>query len=204
MAHSTSTRTASTTTTRFHVQGLNGEFSLPHSEVHALACDDLVVEYAPGHYATRDLTHTPGARAALLKPLFPEGSALVTWSALWVHTAWQPRPGRPRLTAAHANYGREPIVFRRTIPDHALMNIGGCAVTSPARTALDLLSSCEPSEALDGTFRLIHDGLTTREMIEALGREQARKRWKRLYDIVVALDDYVSHSRARPTSPGSR
>jgi hypothetical protein len=115
---------------------------LSQAELSAARIDGHVVELGDG-YVPADLVETPAARASTLAELVRPGTAASGPTAAWIHGAGDSPPAihhvkrsverrlRPRTN------GR--LVFHDTLLAASdLCEIGGIAVSTPARTLLDL------------------------------------------------------------------
>ncbi len=171
--------------------------------------DGLLIEYAPGLVAPIDLTTRPALRGALLAPLLPAPFTAVTFSAVWIHTGWWPRDRMPKVCAAHPSKAKPPASFRRTIPSDFIMVVGGVRVTTPARTAVDLLLHESPDTAMEGIFAMLGDHLRVDEITDQLRREHGRRHLPRARRITSQLAEYVEwrtreHIIAAVTSAAGR
>jgi hypothetical protein len=105
------------------------------------------------------------------------------------------RPGHKRLTRAEANGGE-----RTLFPDD-VVEVGGLAVTTPLRTALDLgcrLSAYEAMAALDALART--QGVTVRDLQRRLPRFRGRRgvvQLRRLVPLVEPLAESAGESFTR-------
>lgn len=100
---------------------------------------------------------TPALRAAALAPLVPPRCAVARAAAVWVHVGGAP-PARVDLVAPSGGRVPEPAPGRAAaataLPDADVVLLGGVRVTTPRRTAVDLLSHDPPERALPLVARL--------------------------------------------------
>lgn len=153
--------------------------------------DGLLVEYAPGLVAPIDLAATPALRGALLAPLLPAPFTAVTLSAVWIYTGWWPQDRLSGVFAAHPSKAKHPASFRRTIPSDFTMVIGGVRVTTPARTAADLLLLESPDIAIEGIFMMLGVHLQLDEITDQLRHERGRRHLPRARHMIPQLAEYV-------------
>jgi len=94
---------------------------------------------------------TPALRAAALAPLVPPRCAVARAAAAWVHVGGAP-PARVDVVAPAGARVPDPAPGRTgaaaTLPDADVVLLGGVRVTTPRRTAVDLLSHDPPAVAL--------------------------------------------------------
>ncbi len=153
--------------------------------------DGLLIEYAPGHAAPVDLATSPALRASLLAPLLPAPFTAVTFSAVWIYTGWWPRDRMPKVCAAHPSKAKPPANSRRVIPAEFTETIGGVLVTTPARTAADLLLIESPDVATEGVLAMLGGHLRVDEIAEQLRHERGRRNLPRARQMVPQLAEYV-------------
>jgi len=100
---------------------------------------------------------TPALRAAALAPLVPPRCAVARAAAVWVHVGGCP-PERVDLVAPSGGRVPDPAPGRAAattaLPDGDVVLLGGVRVTTPRRTAVDLLSHDPPERALPLVARL--------------------------------------------------
>ncbi len=177
---------------RFPVVGLNLP-PLSLNDISSLVREGLAVEYIPHSFATTDFLTEPALRAHLLATALPQKCCLVHWSALWVHVGFaSPLPLPFPLCAAHPGRSRPPIIIRKQMTSSSLVHIGGIDVTTPARTALDLLTYTPLDRALTATLTLIHQGLHIEEIFHLLRREPRRFYRKRTEIILQGINKYLT------------
>ena len=158
----------------------------------ALIRDGLLIEYAPGLVAPMDVAASPALRGALLAPLLPSPFTAVTFSAVWVYTGWWPSDRMPHVYAAHPSKAKYPASFRRVIPPDFTAVIGGVQVTTPARTAADLLLLESPDVAIEGILAMIGGHVHLDEIAEQLRHEQGRRHLPRARQMIPQLTEYLS------------
>jgi len=141
-----------------------------------------------------DLPVFPAARAAALAPGLPRGAALDLDSAAWVHGARRTAPDPPSACVDIARRSRLPASSRHRVREVAAFAegtqlLGAVLVTTPLRTALDLLRApVEPDAAGRAALRLLvrrcGGSALVREQPRAAGRlphkERALERLERL------------------------
>ena len=105
---------------------------------------------------------TPAVRAAALAPLVPARCAVARAAAVWVHLGGPP-PDRVHVVAPRRVRVPDPAPGREaSVTDLAATDVvvvGGVRVTTPRRTAVDLLSHEPPERALPLVARLRAAGL---------------------------------------------
>ncbi|GIG38203.1 hypothetical protein Cpa01nite_35840 [Cellulomonas pakistanensis] len=105
---------------------------------------------------------TPALRAAALAPLVPSRCAVARAAAVWVHLGGPP-PERVDVVAPSGRRVPDPAPGRAAaataLPDADVVLLGGVRVTTPRRTAVDLLSLDPPERALPLVARLRAAGL---------------------------------------------
>lgn len=149
--------------------------SLP--ELSAARLDGHVIDLGDA-YIPADLVEGPGVRAASLGPLLRTGTAIAGPSAAWVHGAGDAPPSPHHLRRAVARRVR-PVMSTRVryhdtpIPDDDLMLLGGVAVTTFARTLVDLALGAHRDHAL---VPWLHD-------LAAIDREALRDALARLHTL---------------------
>ena len=165
----------------------------PHDRL--LVNEGVLVEYAPGRVIPHDLVATPPLRGAVLRPLL-KGAIAITLTASWIHSGWWPYDRQPTLCAAHPGRTREPVTFRGRIPEESWSIIGGQRVTTPARTAVDLLLLESPAHAFEGIMALLSAGLTVIDIEDQVASEHRRKNLPRARTIISHLAFYVERRDA--------
>lgn len=105
---------------------------------------------------------TPALRARSVAPLVPARCAVARAAAVWVHLGGPP-PERVHVVAPRRVRVPEPAPGRSAavadLPDRDVLTVGGVRVTTPRRTAVDLLSHEQPDRALALVARLAAAGL---------------------------------------------
>lgn len=105
---------------------------------------------------------TPALRAAALAPLVPPRCAVARAAAVWVHVGGDP-PERVDVVAPRGGRVPRPTAGRSAaaaaLPDGDVVLLGGVRVTTPRRTAVDVLSHDPPDRALALVARLRATGL---------------------------------------------
>lgn len=127
---------------------------------------------APGHAIARDLSFTPSLRAAALGPLLPGPAVLADDSAVWVHTGrWVTSPLIRALPHCAPLPGKSTrwTTDRRLLKADDVVILGGYPVTTPARTAADLLAVRPLESAAVGVRALMIAGLSHKEVSRRLG-----------------------------------
>lgn len=154
--------------------------------------DGLLIEYAPGRVAPTDLATSPALRGALLAPILPEPFTAVTFSAVWIYTGWWPSDRMPDVCAAHPSKAKHPARFRREIPPEYTAMIGGVRVTTPARTAADLLLLESPDVAIEGILAMVGGHVQLDEITEQLRHERGRRNLPRARQMIPQLAEYIT------------
>ncbi|MFT0848448.1 hypothetical protein VR010_11935 [Actinomycetaceae bacterium L2_0104] len=154
--------------------------------------EGLLVEYAPGLVVPADLAATACLRGALLAPLLPAGYTAVTLTALWIHTGWWPTARMRQLYAAHPARTKPPASHRRTIPRAFTSEAGGTRLTTPARTAADLLIMEQADVAVEGILLLLGGQLSIGELQEQLSLEKGRRSLPFAREMAKALNEYLA------------
>ncbi|MFT3942806.1 MAG: hypothetical protein QM705_03135 [Ancrocorticia sp.] len=153
--------------------------------------DGLLIEYAPGYVAPADLAATPALRGALLAPLLPAPFTALTFSAVWIYTGWWPRDRLPGVYAAHPIKARHPASCRRVIHPEFVTTIGGVRLTTPARTAADLLLLESHDVALEGVLTMLGGYVRVEEIAEQLRHEGGRRNLPWARKMIPQLAEYV-------------
>lgn len=107
---------------------------------------ELAAVRVGGRALARDVAEDRAARAALLAR---EGAVLCLAGAAWVHggPGAGPRPPRPEHTGAP--WLRNDSLSRHLVLETTeITRLGGCLLTTPARTALDVARFLEHDEAV--------------------------------------------------------
>lgn len=120
------------------------------AETEALRLDGLVTELWPGAVRASDLAHGASGRAAAVADLVPSGGVLAYRSAVWVHTG-QHRPDRLDVVLTAGRHRSNPFVCMHAerLPLADVVHVGGRAVTSQARTAVDVARRSALADAKD-------------------------------------------------------
>ena len=156
-----------------------------------LVREGLYAEIAPGRVVPADLAGEPSLRAQQRAPYIPRGHVAVTCSACWIYTGWWP-PGRMReVFAAHPKRTKPPAMYRHAVPEAFSKRIGDLTVTTPARTAIDLLLLEPLDQAMDGLFQLHGAHVTTAELLGQVNLEYRRKRLPLVREIIGQFADYI-------------
>lgn len=153
-------------------------------------------EYVPGRTVATDLIVTPGLRARLLAPFMRGNSVVCTLSALWVHTGYWPPDCLPTLTIAHPNQSAYPVRLRTRIGARYRTAIGGVPVTTPERTAIDLLRYEELSLAVTGVLYLLRAGLRLDALKHCAHLVLRGYRYESARAFIAALPDYLRRREA--------
>lgn len=154
--------------------------------------EGLLVEYAPGLVVSADLASTPGLRGTLLAPLLPAGYTAVSLTAVWVLTGWWPEGRMHQLYAAHPGRTKPPATHRRAVPLEFTTVVGGTRITTPARTAIDLLLMEAPDVAIEGILHLLGAHTDLAAVADQLTREKRRQRLGFAREVIEALAEYVA------------
>jgi hypothetical protein len=105
---------------------------------------------------------SPALRAAAVAPLVPARCAVARAAAVWVHLGGPP-PDRVHVVAPRRVRVPDPAPGRSAavtdLADRDVVVVGGVRVTTPRRTAVDLLSHDAPDLALPLVARLGAAGL---------------------------------------------
>src|SRR5690625_3425682 len=137
--------------------------ALTSSELRSSAAavyEGLLHEVAPGTWAPRDLLRTPRQRAESLAPLLPAQAVVIRASAAWVHAgAIPPRQVTVALPRGGGTPRRHVVTHVARLPPEATATIGGIAVTTPLRTACDLLRFAPEDVAFARLRALLRAGL---------------------------------------------
>ncbi|MGO1592072.1 MAG: hypothetical protein ACTHW1_07835 [Ancrocorticia sp.] len=156
-----------------------------------LVHDGLYEEVAPGRVVEADLAGAPALRASQLAPYVPRGHVTVTYSACWIYTGWWPRGRMREVFAAHPQRTKPPAVYRHTVPEQFTRRIGGLTVTTPARTAIDLLLLEPWDEAVEGLLQLYGAHVTCAELVAQANMESRRKRLPMVRELLAQFVQYI-------------
>jgi hypothetical protein len=157
--------------------------------------DGLLVEVWPGVLRARDLPPGPAERVAAVHPLLPRGAVVARQAAVWAHTG-RHRPRRLDVVldgTRHRSTGAVLVHAERLHPADVL-RIGGGAVTSPARTAVDVARWADPADVADWVAALLLAGLRRADLGTALERAAGLPGIGRARDLL---------ARAVPRVPGA-
>lgn len=148
--------------------------------------DGVLVEVWPGVLRAVDLAAGPGDRARMLGAHVPPKTVVARQAAVWVHTGGF-RPATLDVIAvercrstAHVQVHAEPLA------PGDVVRLGGVAVTSIARTALDVARRAPEAQARDWVAALRRAGLTGDEAADAVRRAGPRPgiaRARRVLDV---------------------
>lgn len=135
------------------------------AELRHLHRDGVLVLMAGDAYAPADRASAPGIRAAAAALVVPPGTVLTGVAAAWVHGV-----GGPSLSSVCGDPGLDVIsppglmprpksrdwlrIRQFALSDDDRIDLDGLAVTTPARTAVDLARLTPPAVALDVLTRL--------------------------------------------------
>src|SRR5699024_9929521 len=99
------------------------------------------------------------------------GAALARLSAVWVHTGrHRPRRIAVVVPAAARNDRHRGPVHRQILRPGDVATYGGVRVTTPVRTAVDLLCFSPGTAARQGVQALLRAGLDPADVLDYLGR----------------------------------
>lgn len=115
---------------------------LPLAELLALCLDGQLYRVGDS-FATTDTPDTPGLRARALSSTVPRRSIAERGTAAWIHGTRSSPPARPQVCVSPSNRGtRFPARVdgrQRSFTAGETQLIGPIAVTTPLRTAADLM-----------------------------------------------------------------
>ncbi|AMB58336.1 type IV toxin-antitoxin system AbiEi family antitoxin [Microterricola viridarii] len=122
---------------------LLGPTELSVAELSAASLDGEVYPIA-GRYCPVDLPVFPSLRAAGLLALLPEHAFVERLSAAWLHGALERQPVHTQIAvpagvAARSHRGRTLTLRQVAVSPAELTLVGGCPVTTPERTLVDVL-----------------------------------------------------------------
>ncbi|APX31603.1 hypothetical protein BH708_01490 [Brachybacterium sp. P6-10-X1] len=160
--------------------------------VAAMVRDDLLARVLPGIFLPPDLLRTAVERALALGCAL--GGQLQSYhviagpSAAWVFLGGPPPSPAELLSSAHRGSIIGATVRTARLHPHEVETIGGAPVTSPLRTAVDLLRFCPDHVTVPALRGLLGGGHLTERTIwrqlQAMGRRPgaraARGRWEAL------------------------
>ncbi|MFF2052030.1 hypothetical protein ACFVU2_10565 [Leifsonia sp. NPDC058194] len=151
---------------------------LPLAELLALCLDGQLYRVGES-FATTDTPDTPALRAQALAATVPRRAIAERGTAAWIHGTRSSPPPRPQICLDPSRRGtRVPVAVdgrQRTLKPGEARPIGPIAVTTPLRTAADLLLSApvfDEPEALEVRHLLALDAA----MPESLARFVPRTR----------------------------
>jgi hypothetical protein len=138
----------------------------------------------------RGVAATPVLRAAALAPLVPARCAVGRVAAAWVHLGG-PAPARVHVIAPRRDRAPAPHRDRTTsaaaLPARDVVLLSSTRVTTPRRTALDLLTDEPPDVALPWLVALRAAGLdlagVRSDVAAASGRRGVRRATRALQDL---------------------
>jgi hypothetical protein len=141
------------------------------AEADHLRRDGLVVELWPGTLRALDLAHGAAGRSGAVTDLVPSGAVLAYQAAVWVHTG-RHRPERLDVVLTGGRHRSTPDVrmHAERLPPLDVVRIGGRAVTSPGRTAVDIARRSRASDVPGLLAALSAVGLSPAEVRTALER----------------------------------
>src|SRR5690606_41648826 len=104
------------------------------------------------------------------------------------------------VVAAHCRPHTAVVVHRQALPADDVVRVGGVAVTTPLRTAVDLLCFAEEDTAVAATRVLLRHGLVPELLGEVLSRPVRRLPTRRALRLLgrVAPDRCRARHRAGP------
>ncbi len=141
------------------------------AEAEQLRRDGLVVEVWPGVLRALDLAHGAAGRSGAVAALVPSGSVLAYQAAVWVHTG-RHRPQRLDVVLTGGRHRSTPQVrtHAERLAPADVVRVGGRAVTSLGRTAVDVARRCDPSDVPGWLAALRAHGLNPADVVAALER----------------------------------
>lgn len=151
---------------------------------------------------------TPALRAAALAPLVPARCAVARAAAVWLHLGGRP-PDRVHVVAPSRVRVPDPAPGRSAsaadLPDRDVLLVGGVRVTTPRRTAVDLLSHDPPDLALALVARLAGAGLDLAQVRADVASAAGRRGIRAAAALLPRLDaGQADVRRRRPAGPPSR
>lgn len=154
----------------------------------ALALDGVIVPLRDGVARLAATADTTRLRAAALADVVPHRVVVAGRSALWVHCGGD----APRVlevyyrSHAHRPRGRPDLRVRQaTLLARDVTDVHGLTVTSPARTAADLVGELPVAEAEAAVRTLVTVGLDPREVHDLL---RTRLRWAGREAVLALVD----------------
>ncbi len=179
---------------------------------HLLLRDGQLVPLREDVALPADVRPTPALRAAALAPLVPARCAVARAAAVWVHVGGTP-PGRVDVVAPPGARVPDPAPGRTgataSLPDADVVLLGGVRVTTPRRTAVDLLSQDPPGLALPLVARLGAAGVDAARVRADVAAASGRRGVRAAAALLPALEDAVAGAdrtagaatRRRPAAP---
>lgn len=130
--------------------------------------DGLLGSTPAANLVATDLLDGADARARFLAPLVPPGAAVARQAAVWVHTG-RLRPAQPAvLVPPHRRIHTGVRAHRQAIAPGDVVLVGAVEVTTPVRTAVDLLCFASEQLAVAGVRVLLAAGMGEAGVREAL------------------------------------
>jgi hypothetical protein len=141
------------------------------AEAESLRFDGLAAEIWPGVLRALDLAAGPEGRTGAVAELVPRGAVLAYRSAVWVHTG-RYRPDRLDVVLSGGRQRSCAAVRMHTerLASADVLVLGAMAVTSPARTAVDVARRSHPRDVQEWLAALRAHGLCPAEVEDALSR----------------------------------
>lgn len=152
---------------------------LPLAELFALVLDGQLYRVGDA-FATVDTPDTPALRAQVFAALRPGHTVADRGTAAWIHGTRSVPPLRPQVCIDRRHRGSVPLDFdahQHALVEGDAVELAGVRVTSPLRTAADLMLTLPRFERLDA--------LEVRHLL-AIGRASPRE-----------LGSYLAHSRRK-------
>ncbi|WP_454048497.1 hypothetical protein [Cellulomonas sp. Marseille-Q8402] len=152
---------------------------------------------------------TAALRAAALAPLVPVRCVVGRGSAVWVHLGG-PDPGRVQVVAPRDVRVPEPAPGRASmvadLADRDVVVLGAVRVTTPRRTAVDLLSHDPPDQALAQLARLRAAGLDLAQVRADVAQAAGRRGVRAAAALLPRLDAVprAGDEAVRPRRPAGR
>lgn len=130
-----------------------------------LVRDGLLTEIWPGLARANDLAPGPADRARVISHLVPRDGVVVRQAAVWVHTG-RHRPARVDvvLVGARRRSTSTTLVHSEEVGPVDVVRLGGVAVASMARTAVDVARRAGQEDALCWIATLRAAGLDAAEL----------------------------------------
>lgn len=123
-----------------------------------------------------DLLAGREGRAGAVADLVPAGAALARETAVWVH-AGGPAPRRVSVVVPVHRRVRGPLrIHRQQLAPGDVEAVGGVLITTPLRTAVDLVRFVPEAAALTGVRALLDAGLSPAALREAVDTARAGPR----------------------------